>query len=125
MSDIKQRNFPVAVVGMQGRFPAAFDTKDFWNNLIEGNDTIGLVPSERWDWKKIFGSSANESEKTSINCAGFMPFADRFDHRFFGILPKEAEAMDPQQRLFLQTAYAALEDAGYAPNSLAGTINSV
>lgn len=125
MSTKSEQNYPVAVVGMHGRFPDAIDVKEFWTNLCEGNNTIKLVPDERWDWKEIFGSSDDESEKTAINCAAFMPMVDRFDHRFFGILPREAEAMDPQQRLFMQTAYAALEDAGYAANSLAGSNTGV
>jgi len=121
----KPRNFPVAIVGMHGRFPDAYDVKDFWGNLFEGHDTIRLVPKERWDWKALFGSSAREGESTQINCAAFMPLVDRFDHRFFGIIPREAESMDPQQRLFMQTAYAALEDSGYAPASLAGSNTGV
>jgi len=121
----KPRNYPVAIVGMHGRFPDAYDVKDFWGNLFEGNDTIRLVPRERWDWEALFGSSAREGESTQINCAAFMPLVDRFDHRFFGIIPREAESMDPQQRLFMQTAYAALEDAGYAPASLAGSNTGV
>lgn len=124
-SGTKPRNFPVAIVGMHGRFPGAYDVRDFWANLVEGNNTIGLVPKERWDWAKLFGSSANENDSTTINCAAFMPLADRFDTRFFGILPREAESMDPQQRLFMQTAYAALEDAGHAPGSLAGSNTGV
>lgn len=121
----QSKTYPVAVVGMHGRFPDAYDIKDFWTNICEGNNTVKLVPEERWDWKSIFGSSANESENTSINCACFMPLVDRFDPGFFGIMPREAESMDPQQRLFLQTAFAAVEDAGYAPNSLSGTNTGV
>lgn len=117
--------YSVAVVGMHGRFPDAYDIKDFWTNICEGNNTVKLVPEERWDWKSLFGTSANESENTTINCACFMPLIDRFDPGFFGIMPREAESMDPQQRLFLQTAYAAVEDAGYAPSSLAGTNTGV
>lgn len=124
MSELR-KSFPVAVVGMHGRFPDAYDVKDFWANLIAGNDSVRLVPKERWDWEKLFGSSANENESTQINAAAFMPLIDRFDCRFFGILPREAEAMDPQQRLFIQTAYAALEDAGYAPSSLSGSNTGV
>ena len=41
--------------------------------------------------------------------------ADCFDAAFFGYTPREAELMDPQHRLFLQTAYAAIQDAGYDP----------
>ena len=45
---------------------------------------------------------------------GFLPDEDRFDPLFFSISPTEAAMMDPQQRLFLETAWKALEDAGYA-----------
>ncbi len=51
---------------------------------------------------------------------GFLPDEDQFDPLFFRISPTEAAMMDPQQRLFLETAYHALEDSGYAPDSLSG-----
>jgi 3-oxoacyl-(acyl-carrier-protein) synthase len=113
-------NFPVAVVGMHGRFPNALDVKEFWENLTEGNDPVSTIPSERWNWKEIYGAPENNNVKTHINCGAFTSYVDRFDYRYFNILPREAESMDPQQRLFLQTAYSALEDAGYAPDSLSG-----
>lgn len=34
--------------------------------------------------------------------------------------PRDAERMDPQERLFLQTAWHAVEDAGYTPQTLSG-----
>lgn len=40
-----------------------------------------------------------------------------FDNELFGISRREAHSMDPQQRVMLQTAYRALEDAGYVPDS--------
>jgi 3-oxoacyl-(acyl-carrier-protein) synthase len=111
---------PIAVVGLHGRMPGAADLRGFWDNLVEGRDAITLVPNERWRWEEIFGEPVEGIDRTYANRGGFIPFADRFDHHFFNILPREAQTMDPQQRLFLQTAWAAFEDAGYAPGGLAG-----
>ncbi|MBC7136737.1 MAG: hypothetical protein H5U25_13990, partial [Oceanibaculum nanhaiense] len=49
---------------------------------------------------------------------GFLADIDRFDAGFFRISPVEAERLDPQQRLMLETAWRALEDAGYRPEEL-------
>ncbi|HEY0837944.1 MAG TPA: polyketide synthase, partial [Azospirillum sp.] len=110
----------VAVVGIHGRFPKAGDLDQFWSNLTHGRDAIDFVPADRWDWTALDGDAAGEGERTHANRGGFTPHVDRFDHGFFGIMPREAQSMDPQQRLFLQAAWSALEDAGYAPSSLAG-----
>lgn len=109
----------LAVVGMSGRFPGAPDLRAFWHLLRNGGDAVHQVPAERWNWRD-YDSELNAGEDTSYcQRGGFIEHVDRFDGRFFGILPREAQGMDPQQRLFLQCAWAALEDAGYAPTHLA------
>lgn len=110
---------PIAVVGMHGRFPGAADLRTFWQHLLDGRDAVDLVPAERWRWQDYDSELSASEESTYAHRGGFMAHVDRFDHRFFGILPREAQVMDPQQRLFLQAAWAALEDAGYAPSRLA------
>ncbi|MDU9392277.1 beta-ketoacyl synthase N-terminal-like domain-containing protein [Pseudomonas sp. zfem002] len=110
---------PLAVVGMAGRFPGAPDLRAFWDLLDKGRDAVLRVPAERWDWRE-YDSELNPGEYTSYcQRGGFIEQVDCFDGRFFGILPREAQGMDPQQRLFLQCAWNALEDAGYAPGQLA------
>src|SRR5262249_38666800 len=52
---------------------------------------------------------------------GLLPDIAGFDPLFFHISPREATFLDPRQRLFLETAYHALEHAGYAGNTLRGT----
>ncbi|RYZ33246.1 MAG: type I polyketide synthase, partial [Myxococcaceae bacterium] len=47
----------------------------------------------------------------------------KFDHAFFDMPLREAQFTDPQQRLFLQTAWAALEDAGVDPDRFPGAIS--
>ncbi|NQZ12423.1 MAG: type I polyketide synthase, partial [Algicola sp.] len=49
---------------------------------------------------------------------GFLTDVDKFDSLFFNISPREAQYLDPQERLFLETAYEAIEDAGYYPQNL-------
>lgn len=119
------KNQPIAIVGIHGRFPDAYDIKSFWENLLNHHDPFRHVPSDRWDWREYFGSPKEEGNKTRVNCAAFIPDVDKFDYRFFGIMPREAESMDPQQRLFLQTAFQALEDASIAPSQLAGSNTGV
>ena len=38
----------VAIVGMSCRFPNANNVEEFWNNLIEGKDSVRSIPTERW-----------------------------------------------------------------------------
>ena len=47
---------------------------------------------------------------------------DEFDADFFGFTPQAARSTDPQHRLFLQTAFHAIEDAGYDPAEFEGSV---
>ncbi|WP_338894302.1 SDR family NAD(P)-dependent oxidoreductase [Streptomyces sp. TG1A-60] len=102
---------PVAVVGMSGSFPGSPDLESFWNNLVQGRDLISEAPPERF---------ATAAGTTPVR-GGFLDGVDRFDAGFFQITPREARVMDPQARLFLQTVWAAVEEAGHDPADLAGS----
>lgn len=112
---------PIAVIGMSGKFPMADDLEEFWANLLSGKDCITEIPIERWDWREYYGDPATEPNKTNIKWGGFIDGVDEFDPGFFGIVPREAELMDPQQRLLMMYVWKAIEDAGYAAHSFAGT----
>nr|VFK64743.1 MAG: Acyl transferase domain-containing protein [Candidatus Kentron sp. UNK]VFK71219.1 MAG: Acyl transferase domain-containing protein [Candidatus Kentron sp. UNK] len=104
----------IAIIGMGCRFPKAKDPDEFWQILKSGVDAISEVPTTRW----------TPTEK-SVPWGGFIDDVDQFDPVFFGISPREAESMDPQQRLLLEIGWEALENAGIAPDSLAGTQTGV
>ncbi|MEU0742886.1 SDR family NAD(P)-dependent oxidoreductase [Streptomyces sp. NPDC006134] len=93
-----------AVIGMSGVMPGGADLADFWELLVENGSAIRAV--DRWKGR----------EKQYF--AGTIDAFDAFDHSFFGLSAREAVLMDPQHRLFLQSAYNALLDAGYAPGAL-------
>ncbi|GAA2264340.1 hypothetical protein GCM10010145_44530 [Streptomyces ruber] len=112
---------PIAVIGMSARFPQAEDVDAFWRNLSEGRDCITEIPEDRWDWRAHYGDPKRDRGRTDVKYGGFIDGVADFDPMFFGISPKEALLMDPQQRLLMLYVWKALEDAGYAADSLAGS----
>ena len=110
----------VAIIGMACRFPGANNYRQYWQNLVEGVDSITEIPESRWDWREYWGDPSQDINKTNIRWGGMFEDADKFDASFFGISPREAERIDPQQRVMLELSWSCLEDAGYDPISLAG-----
>lgn len=116
---------PVAIVGMACRFPGGADTAQWWQTLASGKDAVELVPPERWDREALYDPDPDAPGKMSTRWGGFIDKVDQFDAGFFGISPREALSIDPQQRLLLEVAWHALEDAGQAPDRLAGSRTGV
>jgi acyl transferase domain-containing protein len=117
---------PIAVIGMACRFPGgADDPARFWRLLRDGVDAITTVPAERFDIESVYDPRPEAPGKLSTRYGGFLRDVDRFDAALFGIAPREAQSMDPQQRLVLETTWQALEDAGQAPDRLAGSSTGV
>lgn len=108
----------IAVIGMTGRFPGARDLNSFWNNLLEGRESIRFFSRD-----ELLAAGVRESliaDPDYVPARGVLGDVDRFDAAFFGYSPKEAAMLDPQQRLFLETAWQAMECAGYDPRRLKG-----
>lgn len=101
---------PIAIIGMSGRFPTSKNIDEFWKNLCSSYDGISSIPAHRR--QDFIDKSKNKLEK-----GGFLDDIASFDASFFDISGYEAVAMEPQQRLFLECAWEALEQAGYANNS--------
>ena len=117
-------NAPIAIVGMAGRFPGAGSVADLRELLREGRDAIREVPPDRWDVDELYDPS-NGTGKMHTRWMGALDGIDLFDPQFFGISRREASRMDPQQRILLEVSWEALESAGIAPDSLAGTQTGV
>ncbi|MGW4168075.1 beta-ketoacyl synthase N-terminal-like domain-containing protein [Streptomyces chartreusis] len=103
----------VAVVGMSGRFPGAPDLDVYWANLRDGVCSLSAFTE-----KELLADGADPAELRNpahVPAQGHLADADRFEADLFGFNRTEAAALDPQHRVLLETAWSALEDAGYAP----------
>ena len=116
----KEQKKGVAVIGMSGIFPGADNIIDFWNNLVNGKDTVTDFTS-RWDKETYYSNEYTDWGKTNIMAGGVLTDIYKFDPEYFNITPLEAQLMDPQQRLFLMAAIKAIEDAGYGTKDFYGT----
>lgn len=114
----------IAIIGIAGRYPLADDLDQYWDNLVRGRDCVTEIPADRWSLEGFF-SEQREPGKSYSKWGGFLSQVDRFDPVFFGIAPREADMIDPQERVFLETAWHALEDAGYPPSVLKGQLTGV
>jgi amino acid adenylation domain-containing protein len=108
----------IAIIGLSGRYPGARNMDEFWNNLKQGKDCVTPIPRERWDVEAYYDERKGKEGTINSKYGGFIDGVAEFDPIFFNISPREAERMDPQERLFLQTAWEAIEDAGYAAGQL-------
>ena len=118
----RARTEPVAVVGLGCRFPGGADGPDaYWELLLNGVDAVTEVPKDRWDAEACFDPDPDVVGKSYTKWGGFIGQVDGFDPQFFGISPREAVSLDPQHRLLLEVTWEALEHAGIAPSSLAGS----
>lgn len=110
----------IAVVGMSGKVAGTSTINEFWELLVSGRDSIGTIPSNRWDIDAYYDPDRTLPNKSISKWGGFLKNADEFDPLFFNISPGDAEVMDPQQRLFLEECWQACEDAGITAESLSG-----
>jgi len=109
---------PIAVVGAGLRLPGGVRDLDGLRRLLsDGVDAVVDLPEGR--------RTGPLAAEPALRQAGWLDAVDRFDADFFGISPREAAQIDPQHRLLLETAWEAVENAGWSPPSLRDTSTGV
>jgi acyl transferase domain-containing protein/NAD(P)-dependent dehydrogenase (short-subunit alcohol dehydrogenase family)/acyl carrier protein len=116
---------PIAVIGMACRLPGGINSPELlWEALLRGDDLVTEIPPERWNADEYYDPEPGVPGRSVSRWGGFLDISD-FDGPFFGLDDERAAAIDPQHRLLLQTSWEAIEHAGIAPSSLAGTQTGV
>ena len=112
----------VAIVGMASRIGSCETPEDFWKELCNGTDFIGPMPFKRIpDIQNLAIHHNKSADNLKFREYCYLPEVDLFDYGFFKLSPAEASLIDPGQRLFMETAYHAMEDAGYGGTKLWGS----
>lgn len=122
----KKSKKDVAIVGISFRLPKSNNLEELWECLRNGIDCITDFPeNRRKDIEAYLKSSHRSVNKEKFGKSSYLDEVAGFDAEIFRISPSEAEQMDPNQRLLLETAWNALEDAGYGGEALAGSKTGV
>ena len=101
----------IAIIGIDIKVAGANNYNEFWQLLRDGKSGIRPIPESR---------RLQYTAQMKTTLGGFMAHVDKFDPLFFNISPRESHNMDPHHRLLLQSAWSAIEDAGYDPNEWRG-----
>jgi len=118
----------VAIIGMDGRAGSAGNLEQFWELLAAGREGVRRLPEQRRKdvdaYLSARGIALPIQEELYLRSSYLQDIAG-FDPAFFDLSKQEANYMDPNQRIFLETAWNALEDAGYGGSEIRGSDTGV
>ena len=106
-------NKHVAIIGVSGIFPEANNLTEFYENLVQGRDSVRKVGNNR------ITSTGQDSKVEYMECA-YIEGISHFDHAYFNIPFDDAKYMDPSQRKLLELSVIAIENASYNVDELRG-----
>ena len=115
----------IAVIGMDVKAGSALSKDALWQAFCEGLDMVTELPENRIADAESFAQVAYGRKVETFSQRAYLPEIDGFEPRIFKLSHREAELMDPVQRLYLESAWCALEDAGYGGTRLAGSRTGV
>ncbi|MBT2291744.1 hypothetical protein J7E73_21965 [Paenibacillus albidus] len=106
----------IAIIGLSIRLPGIDTVSRFWEAVLSGEEVVANVSPQD-------AAEGGAAEKPNfIRANTNIRNIENFDAAFFNFNIREASLMDPQHRLLLETAWEALESAGYDPGSYDGLI---
>lgn len=112
-----RRSTAIAVVGMGGYYPGATDLRTLWENILSRRRQFRRLPDVRLPISEYYDADPEAPDKTYGDRAAVI---DGFEFDWVKRrIPKSAyESTDIVHWLALETAFKAIEDAGYTRESI-------
>jgi acyl transferase domain-containing protein len=115
----KARPSEIAIVGMGCRFAGAADLSEYFENILAARQKIREAPRDRWQAATFCDPDLPAPDRVPNCRGGYLDSPIAFDAAKYGIMPRTALGGEPEQFLVLDTAAAALADAGLSLDDLA------
>lgn len=115
----------IAIIGVSIKVPMAENIDEFRELLKNKVDCMREVTGRRRTAAEKYFKIKYPKEDIEFTRGGFLDEIDEFDYSFFKITPIEARLMNPVHRALLQSTYTAIDDAGYANESIKGSRTGV
>ncbi|WP_299983457.1 type I polyketide synthase, partial [Desulfobacula sp.] len=105
-------NDEIAVVGIGCTLPDADDPDSLWENILNKKYSISQIPKSRFDHDLYYDPDKSAEDKTYTTLAGHI---DQFEFEWerFGYAQGKEKRLSRSQKMVLQTAYKAVENAGF------------
>ncbi len=112
----------IAIIGIGFRIGPCRDLDALWDELDRGRDFVRPLPeARRRDVELVATALGLGPAELEFAEMAYLDEVDKFDFAHFRMAPQKAAQLDPREKLFLETAWHAIEDAGYAGARLKGT----
>lgn len=115
----------IAIIGIDAKLGNAATRDEIWQAFLEGKDMVSDLSAIREEDAQQYLLSESGKRAVGFVKKAYLPRIDLFDPGLFNISPMEAELIEPAQKIFLESAWAALEDAGYGGKKLSGSRTGV
>jgi len=116
-SDKKSINDEIAVIGMGCILPDAHSPEALWENILSKRYSIREMEDNRIRKDLYYDPDKGAEDRSYTMLAGYIDdFV--FDHERFGYDEEKASRLSRSQQILLETAYQAVENAGYLDENL-------
>ncbi len=101
---------PIAVVGMAGLFPRAFDLDDFWQNIINKVNAVRELPTGRWIVEPSTMYHPEPCPDMTVSTRACLIENFRFDPHGINLDTDLLKSLDPLYHIVLHTGKAAVSN---------------